>query len=115
MEGTTSIWRFDSMCNAHLMPYKQRLFNYRPFDKPEFLGNIFNDLGQVEGIGSTELTDQQGRKHVLHGVLYAPKANKQLLCTAKLIREDDFQIDYSQVKSTNEFTIKLAKTGFTLP
>ena len=66
------------------------------------------------GVGSIELTNQEGQRYRLDDVYYAPKASKQLLSEGKLFMNDGLIRMYREnSRQTGEFVLKKCD-GFSL-
>jgi Reverse transcriptase (RNA-dependent DNA polymerase) len=67
------------------------------------------------GIGSIELTSQEGRKHRLNSVYYAPKASKQLLSEGKLLTNDGLIRSYCEnTRQTGKFILQADSGDFSI-
>ena len=82
-----NVWLFDSVCNAHITPFKNRIFEYRQFHVDESVFGIGGMEIKALGEGHGKLVDEFGRQFVLKQMLYCPKAEQPMLSMMKLLGE----------------------------
>jgi hypothetical protein len=111
------IWGLDSHANVNITPYRNRFVTYHQLQQPERVAGWQVAIDTAVGVGSVELTNQDGQKYRLDGVYHAPNASKQLLSEGKLFMNDGFIRSYSEsARQTGTFALATNEGHrFTLP
>ena len=77
-------WIVDSAANVFVMPYKNRIQNYRPFEEACLVRGIGGKSVLALGSGRVTLTDICGFRYTLKNVLYVPDAETPILSLMQL-------------------------------
>jgi len=83
----TSEWIVDSALNAHLIPFRFLLQNYKPFPKSSKVTGLGGKTVSALGTGSVTLTDHCGNKYTIKNVLYVPDHDSSLLSMMQLRKQ----------------------------
>ena len=81
-----SAWIVDSVANAFITPFKERLHNYRHFKNQVQVKDFDGKPEVAVGSGSITLTDYRGNRQTLNNVVYVPGCTEQILSLMKLHR-----------------------------
>ena len=76
---------------------------------------VKGEFCDVLGIGSVQLDDLNGIRHIIHDVLYAPDSRQALLSFSKLMRDHQFEIQFVRRFDPSNFYLTSVKSGLKLP
>lgn len=110
IKADANTWIVDTASNAHLTPFKERLYKYRKLDEPLVVSGVGENQTLACGIGSITLTDAQGNKHTLTDVLHVPNAEEPIISVMKATK-DGLQLKFD---SPSEFSLQSTKTPLKL-
>jgi transposase InsO family protein len=84
--ASPNVWMFDSDCNSHITPFRDRIYDYHEFEEKETIYGFAKRPVSAIGEGSMDLVDEFGRHYTLDKVIYVPEAEHPLLSMMKLLR-----------------------------
>ena len=84
--ASPNVWMFDSDCNSHITPFRERIYDYHEFEEKETIYGFAKQPVSAIGEGSMDLVDEFGRHYTLDKVVYVPEAEHPLLSMMKLLR-----------------------------
>ena len=64
---------FDSDCNSHITPFRDRIYDYHEFEEKETIYGFAKLPVSAIGKGSMDFVDTFGRHYTLDKVVYVPE------------------------------------------
>jgi len=103
-------WIVDSASNADIMPFKDRIRNYRSFEHVGTVKGLGGKRVTALGSGSVTLTGENGAIYTLEDVLYVPEHTQPILSLMK-IRKHGFDFHFLSDYDEGDFLLSHPSSG----